>query len=105
MLKTEECETLQKQGFLSANVHRRSFLKFAGPGAASVALLAAGCSKNDQELPMVPGENFGSGNVAILIYAYTLEQLEAAFYTQAVATPYANISDPERGLSDRHSRS
>ncbi|MDQ6608623.1 MAG: ferritin-like domain-containing protein, partial [Bacteroidota bacterium] len=32
----------------------------------------------------------------ILNYAYALEQLEAAFYTQVVATPYTGISADER---------
>ena len=32
----------------------------------------------------------------MLNYAYALEQLEAAFYTQVIATPYSGISDAER---------
>ena len=38
------------------------------------------------------GVDLGSGDVGILNYAYALEQLEAAFYLQVVATPYSGIS-------------
>src|SRR3546814_727321 len=41
---------------------------------------------------------FGSGDIAILNYAYALEQLEAAFYTEVVTNPYGSISDWERTL-------
>ena len=40
----------------------------------------------------------GSGDVGILNYAYALEQLEAAFYTQVVATPYTGITAEESSL-------
>ncbi len=42
--------------------------------------------------------DLGSGDTGILNYAYALEQLEAAFYTQVIATPYAGITDAERTL-------
>lgn len=77
--------------FLSASVHRRSFLKYAGAGAASVALIAAGCKKDRT----VSGVYLGTGDIAILNYAYALEQLEAAFYIQVAATPYSGISTTE----------
>ncbi len=35
--------------------------------------------------------NLGSGEVAILNYAYALEQLEAAFYEMVVANPYEGL--------------
>lgn len=76
-------------------MHRRKFFLFTG-AAASVALVAAtGCTED-----MAPGEfdggvDLGSGDVGILNYAYALEQLEAAFYTQVVATPYAGIAADE----------
>jgi hypothetical protein len=40
----------------------------------------------------------GTGDLAVLNYAYALEQLEAAFYTQVVSSPYANISTTERNF-------
>ncbi len=90
----EEHESPQKRDFMSASVQRRSFLKYAGAGAAGIALLAAGCKKDntDDEL----GVNLGSGDIGILNYAYALEQLEAAFYTKVIETPYANMSALEK---------
>jgi len=35
--------------------------------------------------------DLGEGDVGILNYAYALEQLEAAFYTQVLKTPYGGI--------------
>lgn len=80
---------------LEQRMHRRKFLFFSG-AAASVALVAVtGCqedtySENDPN--KVIGINLGSGDVGILNYAYALEQLEAAFYTQVIATPYSGIT-------------
>src|ERR1700733_8961557 len=39
--------------------------------------------------------DLGSGDTGILNYAYALEQLEAAFYTKVVATPYSGITAAE----------
>lgn len=79
------------------NMARRSFLKYAGVGAASVGLLAvAGCHKD--HIITSSGIDIGSGDYAILNYAYALEQLEAAFYLQVVATPYSGISANETAL-------
>jgi hypothetical protein len=42
--------------------------------------------------------DLGEGDVGILNYAYALEQLEAAFYTQATKTPYANMESADRDI-------
>ncbi len=63
-------------------VSRRKFLGYVGVTSAVLAT-AASCKKdkvNDT------GVDLGSGDVGILNYAYALEQLEAAFYTQVLAT-------------------
>ena len=73
-------------------VSRRKFFGYAG-AAAGLSVFAAACSKNDDE---DNGVNLGSGDVGILNYAYALEQLEAAFYIQAVLTPYDNITAEEK---------
>lgn len=79
-------------------MHRRSFLQYAGAGAAGVALIAAGCKK-DRNDPMEPGKTGVTldfkDDFGVLNYAYALEQLEAAFYIQVATTPYANISAAE----------
>lgn len=77
-----------ERSVFTAPLQRRSFLQFAGAGAAAVALVAAGCRKNDNDnVPMVPGgvtldfkDDFG-----VLNYAYALEQLEAAFYIKVAS--------------------
>ncbi len=103
-LKQEDKEVSHQSGsILNANLRRRSFLQFAGAGAVGVALMAAGCSKDKDyvgpEEPTAPGEgnfNLGSGDTGILNYAFALEQLEAAFYTKVVETPWSGISQIEK---------
>ena len=85
-----------RDDILSSGVPRRSFLKYAGAGAASMVLVAAGCNKDDRLMGHNDvGVNLGSGDIGILNYAYALEQLEAAFYTQVIATPYSNMTTAE----------
>ncbi|WP_188507082.1 ferritin-like domain-containing protein [Parapedobacter pyrenivorans] len=92
-------QLLSVDGVAETSVKRRQFLKYAGAGAAAAALVALGCKK-DNPGPGMGGNEFyfGSGDIAILNYAYALEQLEAAFYTEVVANPYSSISDWERAL-------
>jgi hypothetical protein len=73
---------------LEKKIHRRKFFKFSSVAVASAAFIAS-CDKDDDD---DDGVNLGSGDIGILNYAYALEQLEAAFYTQVVATPYTGIS-------------
>jgi len=74
-------------------LHRRAFLRYTGIAvAASTVITLDACKKDDD------GVNFGSDDIAILNYAYALEQLEAAFYTQVISTPYSGISDAEKSL-------
>lgn len=42
--------------------------------------------------------DLGEGDVGILNYAYALEQLEAAFYTQVTKTPYADMQSADRDI-------
>ncbi len=71
-------------------LERRSFLKFAGATVALTGLFLTGCGDDDDTVPTPPVTdqriNLGSGDTGILNYAYALEQLEAAFYTQVVAS-------------------
>lgn len=81
-------ETMSPHG-----LQRRNLLKVIGASAAFFAIggVAASCSKSSDPTPSA-GVDLGSGDVGILNYAYALEQLEAAFYLQVVATPYSGIS-------------
>jgi len=89
--KTHYSETSGHKDTGSPPVSRRKFLGYAG-AAAGLAAFAAACKKNKDDA----GVNLGSGDIGILNYAYALEQLEAAFYIQAVATPYTGITAEEK---------
>ncbi|MBL7700141.1 MAG: ferritin-like domain-containing protein [Chitinophagaceae bacterium] len=76
---------------------RRKFLGFAG--TASGLVVIAGCNKDEVVSPgTLDGVDLGSGDIGILNYAYALEQLEAAFYTQVIMTQFSGISSPEATL-------
>lgn len=93
-------ETPTPQNFGEVNMARRSFLRYAGAGAAAIGLLAEASCKKTPTYYYGPntGIDVGSGDTGILNYAYALEQLEAAFYLQVVLTPYSGISDYEKAL-------
>lgn len=87
---------------------RRSFLKFSS--AAALTAFAFG-ALNPESLSAktaflgLPIDNdksgsvdLGKGDFGILNYAYALEQLEAAFYTQVVSTPYSGMKSEERAI-------
>jgi hypothetical protein len=79
---------------------RRRFLQYAGTGTAVVAAaLIASCSKDNSKQNIYNDHvDLGVGDIAVLNYAYALEQLEAAFYTQVVASPYTNITAYEKSV-------
>jgi len=58
-------------------------------------LVMAGCKDDDDPTP-AGSVDLGKDDVGILNYAYALEQLEAAFYIQVIATPYSGITDAEK---------
>ena len=74
---------------------RRKFLGVIGAGSALV-VVAASCKKTHIGNNNNGGIDLGSGDVGILNYAYALEQLEAAFYIQVVASPYSQMSEMEK---------
>jgi hypothetical protein len=76
-------------------MHRRKFLTMIG-GTASVINIAAACTNDDILTPGSESVDLGSGDIGILNYAYALEQLEAAFYVQVIATPYVDITNEEK---------
>ena len=72
---------------------RRKFLRFSGIFGVSTVVIGSvagmsGCKKDDDN----DGVNLGSGDIGVLNYAYALEQLEAAFYTQVMMNPYSGIT-------------
>jgi rubrerythrin len=91
---------------------RRSFLgKLGGAGAAgSFALLLAACG-SEKKAPITPGgsnaktgagtgtDRYGKGDLGIAIYALTLEYVETAFYSQAIAS--GKLSGPVLQIATR----
>lgn len=82
--------SLQEAG--KPDLSRRSFLRYAGVGAvaATGVMALSACHKHNDD--NTTGLDIGSGDPAILNYAYALEQLEAAFYIQVVASPYSGMT-------------
>ncbi|MGI8495756.1 MAG: ferritin-like domain-containing protein [Pyrinomonadaceae bacterium] len=93
---------------ISRAASRRDFLKWSSAGVLTAfAFGALGVESLRAEhaflgLPIEPARqgavDLGKGDFGVLNYAYALEQLEAAFYTQAVSTPYSGMSLAEREI-------
>ena len=75
------------------DVSRRRFFQLAG-GFAGAGLLLAACGKSSPSVRTY----LGQGDIALLNFYYVIQQLEAAFYTQAVATPYYGLDVYESQL-------
>lgn len=87
-------------GVHEKSISQLSRRKFLGMGAAASGLImvAAACSKSDDTPTKSMSVELGSGDIGILNYAYALEQLEAAFYTQVIASQYSGITASETAL-------
>jgi len=78
---------------------RRNFIRTAGlTTAVGVAIFTVGCKKDDPVVSNDGTVNLGANDTGILNYAYALEQLEAAFYTQVLSTPYPGMSAAETAV-------
>lgn len=73
---------------------RRSFLKVAG--ATLLATTASGILSRRVFAQPTGGVNLGTGDTAVLNYAFALEQLEAEFYSLVAHSFYSGIGDRER---------
>ena len=83
----------------SGSNSRRSILKWAG--VTAVAAVAFGVNVPGLRLSQAfaqAGVDLGAGDLGVMNYAYALEQLEAAFYTQVLSSPYAGMTGGERSL-------
>jgi hypothetical protein len=92
--KKEDSSFIQE--LAQSNLSRRKFFRVGGIVGASVVVAGsmsgmAGCNKKDKN----DGINLGSGDTGVLNYAYALEQLEAAFYTQVLTSQYTGITAAE----------
>jgi hypothetical protein len=86
-MKTDE---MQRDASASS---RRSLLLGAGAFASLGAFSLAGLNRAFAQFGAAPvgAMEMGSGDIGILNFAYALEQLEAAFYTQVLSSPYAGM--------------
>ena len=75
---------------------RRNVLKWSG-GAVAMLALSGGILPNFG-ISSALAADLGSGDIGILNYAYALEQLEAAFYTNVVESPYGQMTDDEKTI-------
>lgn len=97
--KYSEEEEKKREGILST-LHRRDFLKAAGMSTAALTLFAVSCQKSNPSpgTTTANGISFGTGDYAVLNFAYALEQIEAAFYTKVNASLYVGISTDETAM-------
>ncbi len=93
-MKKEILTEDQDTGYFNsvANPSRRKFFQMSG-GLVGAGMLFAACHKSSDS-----GINLGSGDTGVLNYAYALEQLEAAFYTHVISSPYTGMSADELAL-------
>ena len=71
---------------------RRHVLKWTGVAAT---LAIGGSLLPNFGISAALAADLGAGDIGVLNYAYALEQLEAAFYTQVVKTPYEGATKAE----------
>jgi len=83
---------------------RRDFLRLVGLGGAVIFLpsVLTSCNNSDNSVTGPPGSgsplviDFAKGDIAVLQFAYALEQLEADFYTKVVANFSSSLSANEQ---------
>lgn len=72
--------------------NRRDLLKWSG---AAAGVMVAGSLLPNFGISAALATDLGEGDVGVLNYAYALEQLEAAFYSAVVDSPYAGATKDE----------
>lgn len=77
-----------------SNQSRRTILKWTGGGVAMLAM--SGGFLPNFGISSALAADLGTGDIGVLNYAYALEQLEAAFYTKVVESPYAEMPEAEK---------
>ncbi|HEY0034487.1 MAG TPA: ferritin-like domain-containing protein [Devosia sp.] len=75
------------------SLSRRHLLKWTGAGAT---LVVAGALLPNFGISPALAAELGDGDIGVLNYAYALEQLEAAFYTQVIATPFSGMRENDQ---------
>jgi hypothetical protein len=98
-MKISRSNLIQPDGPEVRSVSRRGFFRYAGASAGIMAV-AASCKKGvtGTNPGHLEGYDLGGGDVGILNYAYTLEQLEAAFYTLVIDNAYSGMTSDETAM-------
>lgn len=96
--KRENSHSVPNDEIVPSRLDRKRFLKISALfGGTFVALGSlspiTGCKKDNDNNNAI---DLGSGDTGVLNYAYALEQLEAAFYTQVIASQYSGMTASER---------
>lgn len=77
----------------TTGLSRRHLLKWTG---AAGTIAVAGALLPNFGISAALGAELGDGDIGVLNYAYALEQLEAAFYTQVLQTPFGNMEQNDQ---------
>ena len=94
-MKQKRLNVSEDQLSISAKgMARRRFLTNTA-GLITAASVIGACNRYDDDNS---GIDLGTGDIGILNYAYAWEQLEAAFYTQVIMSPFTSITDAEKSL-------
>ncbi len=80
----------------SEHQSRRTVLQWTGAAFATIAIF--GGSLPNFGMSSALAADLGEGDIGVLNYAYALEQLEAAFYTQVLESPYGDMTDDEKQI-------
>ncbi len=96
IIKASEKEIKLIDEITEKQLSRRRFMRFAGIMGATATVAGFSACKKDNTTDN--GVDLGSGDTGILNYAYALEQLEAAFYTQVVSNPFSGMSVAEKSV-------
>ncbi len=78
---------------VASNVSRRNLIKWTG---VSAGIMVAGSMLPNFGISQAMAAELGDGDIGVLNYAYALEQLEAAFYTQVLKTPFGNMQENDQ---------
>jgi hypothetical protein len=73
-------------------MNRRHVLRWGG---AATGIAVAGAVLPNFGISAALAADLGEGDIGVLNYAYALEQLEAAFYTMVIDSPYGGITEDE----------
>lgn len=101
---------ISDSGMLMQPRTRRDILRMMAVGGAAIFLpsMITACSDDDDNgggnTPTNPGSgnaltiDFSKGDIAVLQFAYALEQLEADFYTKVMAATGSNLTATEKAI-------